>query len=412
MGVSVEIEEERRITTRRILERVQAGRRKTDRERHDVLEDNEGELQGAIKFSTHYVLMLAAVFIIGLTAINSANSFLAPLLHDEKQIDKVAKILADGRSYLTYDLNIETRRLRHEHIRNLDHRPRVAVMGASHWQEGHSDIGGPVKFYNAHVHRDYYEDILAVAGVFARYNKLPDRMVITIRDNQFTPVDDRTDFLWVPTLADYRYMAARLGLASHLAYASGITPQLRQKLSLPLLQANVERYLQAGTKPQASTLMEHPTLDTLRPDGSIQWSYLHNEAFTQERARREALEFAAHKRNNPPMVDPFGLKSVDTLIAFLVKEGVDVQLAHPPFNPIYWDAVQGSPYAEGLKRIEKIAQDLADKYGLKIVGGFNPYKVGCTKEMYIDAEHSRPECLANIARQFMKNLPPVRNDQG
>ncbi len=406
MEAIVNSDEEHRKQIRRILERVQAGRRKTDRERTDLFLGDETPEKAEAR--TQYVLVLAAVLIIGLTAISSANSLLAPLLHDVGKIDKVAQILASDRSYLTYDLNIETRRLRAQHIRNLDHRPRVAILGASHWQEGHSEIGGPVEFYNAHVHRDYYEDILGVTEMLVSSNKLPDRMVITIRDNQFVPVEDRTDFLWVPTLTYYRSMAARLGIPSHKAYVSGFTPQLRQKLSLPLLKANVERYLKAGTKPQASSLIEHPTLDTLRPDGSIQWSQLHNEAFTQERARNEALAFAAQKRDNPPTVDPLGLQSVDKLIAFLVDQGVDVQLAHPPFNPIYWDAVQGSAYADGLKRIEKIAQDLAVKYGLKIVGGFNPYEVGCTKEMYIDAEHSRPRCLANIARQFMKDLPPVR----
>ena len=37
------------------------------------------------------------------------------------------------------------------------------MLGASHWQEAHADLLPGRRFYNAHVHRDYYEDLLAVA---------------------------------------------------------------------------------------------------------------------------------------------------------------------------------------------------------------------------------------------------------
>ncbi|MGI9465329.1 MAG: hypothetical protein ACR2OM_15410, partial [Aestuariivirgaceae bacterium] len=348
-----------------------------------------------------YVLLVAAIFIIALSVVQTANVTLAPLLNDPSKIDEVAGILASDRTYYTYDLNIETRRLRHQHIQRLNRTPEVAVLGASHWQEGHSYLGKHADLYNAHVHRDYYEDILAVTEMFVRYGKLPPKMIITIRDNLFTPVDDRTDFLWVPVLADYRAMATRLGIPAHDAYTNGITPQLRQRLSLPLLQANIERYMRAPIKPYSSTEKSHPTLDTLLPDGSIQWSTLHNEAFTAERSRREALAFAEQRRNHPPVLDEMGVASVDKLLEFLSEAGVEVYLAHPPFNPIYWDTLQGSPYMEGVRRVEDLTKMYAAKYNFKVIGGFNPHKVGCTEEQYIDAEHSRPECLARIIDEFL-----------
>lgn len=386
---------------RRLLPRADNGRREPDRAERELITTEQEPALGFGESAVKYMLLMAMVFVIGLTAVHSANTQLAPLLNSDAKATEIGKVLASGKTYLTYDLNIETRRMKASMIENLDRVPELAVLGASHWQEGHSSIARHVDMFNAHVHRDYYEDILGVTESFVRAGKLPKKMVITIRDNQFKPVEDRTDFLWVPGLGDYRAMAQRLGLPYHNAYADGLTPQLRQKLSLPLLKANIERYLAAPVKPKVSDLEGHPTLDTLLPDGSIIWSTIHQQAFTQGRSRTEALSHAYGLRENPPKIDPLGLRSVDAMLAYLVERGVEVYLAHPPFNPIFWDAVQGSPYAEALEEIEQTTQDLADKYGLEVIGSFNPSDVGCTEDMYIDGEHSNTECLGKVIHQFL-----------
>ena len=203
-------------------------------------------------------------------------------------------------------------------------------------------------------------------------------------------------------------MAERLGVDAHQHYADGLTPQLRQRLSAPLLKANIERHFRASILPHASLEREHPTLDTLLPDGSIRWSDVHQIGYTQERSRAEALGFAFAKRNSPPVIDPKGVKAVDAVFAFLAERGVEVYLTHPPFNPIYWNAVQNSPYMEGLARVEQLTHDFADKHGFKVIGGFDPAPLGCTEEMYIDGEHSNPECLGALVRLFVDEITHPR----
>jgi hypothetical protein len=55
-----------------------------------------------------------------------------------------------------------------------------------------------------------------------------------------------------------------------------------------------------------------------------------------------------------------------------------------------------------LAKVEQLTRDLAAKHGLKIIGSFNPHEVGCDASMYIDAEHSSPECLQKIFDQFTR----------
>jgi len=349
-----------------------------------------------------YFTLLAALFVIGLLGIRVANFELAPLLYDRAEITKVGALLGGGRSYATYDLNVEMRGIRRESIRHLDRTPDAAILGASHWQEGHAELAPDMDLYNAHVHRDYYEDILAVSEMLLEAGRMPRQLIITIRDNTFTPIDDRTDYLWLPAIPDYRRMARRLGIEPHPIYKTQPTPQWRQSLSLPLLNANIERWWSAPSQPHTTAARRHPTLDVLLPDGSIEWSDSHRAAFTVEAAAYKALEFAHQRQNDPPKIDPDGVYAVDRMLDFLTSRGVKVVLAHPPFNPIYFDVVRDAPYMEGLERVMAITRDVAAKYDLDIIGSFDPADVGCTIDMYIDAEHSNPQCLGKIIDEFIE----------
>ena len=245
--------------------------------------------------------------------------------------------------------------------------------------------------------------MLAVTDMYVRHNKLPAEMIITIRDNLFTPIKDRTDFLWLPGIKYYRNMADRLGIEAHSQWETLPVNTWRELVSLPLLWSQASRGLTAPAQPHATDRSRHETLDILLPGGSIVWSDEHKRLFTAERARREALAFADARRNDPPRIDPKGVAHMESLLTFLAENNVKVTLAHPPFNPIFWQAVQGSPYREGLRQVEQLTAGWAEKFNLPIIGGFSPESVGCTADMYIDAEHSNAKCLGMLLKQFTGN---------
>lgn len=381
---------------RRFLTRPEAGRRSEDLQQSVFLGDTGAEIETRHTPGS-YLFLLIATIIIGTVSIRSLNTSLAPMLYDDFHIAASAQQMQNDTNYATYDLNIETRLLRREHLRTLKTVPDLTVMGASHWQEAHGDLMPGVNYYNAHVHRDYYEDIVTVVHWMVKYEKLPQKLVISIRDSQFKSPETRTDFLWVPILSDYSAEAAPyFGITPHRLFDNGLTPQLRQALSLEILVDNVRRYFEADELPHLTKSTTHQSLDILRHDGSIFWSAKHRNSFTSERTISESKSLADGKRDNPPVMDPRGIDAVDRVLAYLQNRGVEVYLAHPPFNPLVWDELQGSPYMEGLKEVEALVAGFSAKYGFKKIGSFNPYDVGCTAEMYIDGEHSSPDCLGRI----------------
>lgn len=350
--------------------------------------------------STRYIALFLVLCVAGITAVWQANRYFSPMLFDQELISEVAQAHIEGKNFGVFDLNINIRDLRNETIERMANTPEVVVLGASHWQEAHVELLEGRDFYNSHVHRDYYEDMLAVTEMWTANGKLPKEMIITIRDNLLTPIKDRTDFLWLPGIKYYREFANRIGLEPHSVWETLPVNTWRELLSMPLLVSQATTMLTAPVKPHATQQRDFTTLDTLLPGGSILWSEEHKRLFTQERARSEAMAFAEARRNDPPKIDPKGVAHMEALFDFLTEKGVKVTLAHPQFNPIFWSGVEGTPYMDGLKKIEDLTQHWAEQYGFDFIGGFAPESVGCTSDMYIDAEHGNPTCLGMLLSQY------------
>ncbi len=360
-------------------------------------EDDDGaESKSGLRFAFAAVALMVA----GLVGVWHANKYFAPMLFDDEMITEVAKTHIQGRNYGVFDLNINIRDLRDETIKRLEKTPEVGILGASHWQEAHTSLLSGVDLYNSHIHRDYYEDMMAMIEIYERHNRLPKNLIITIRDKLLTPVADRTDFLWLPGIKYYRDFAARTGYSAHSMIETLPVQTWRELMNWPILKMHATRHLTAPVMPHATDKDYFQNLDVLLPGGSIKWSQEHLDIFTAERARDEALAFAEASKNSPPKIDPKGVEHMEFLFEYLKEKGITVTLAHPQFNPIFWDEVQGTEYIVGLKKIEDLTKQWAEKYGFGLVGGFAPQDVGCRAEQYIDAEHGDPACLGMLLMQY------------
>ena len=392
--------EKSRSSDRRLLARPEPGRRTSDSARTEIF-PNADEHVVRLSPAVAYATTFAALVAIGIGLVAYGNVRLAPFLYSQEAIDRVAASLAAGNNHTTFDLNIDTRALRRAHIRLLSHTPDVVVFGASHWQEADSSLLPGRTFYNAHVHKDYYEDILSVAEMLTENSRLPKQLIITIRDNTFLPANKRTDSLWLTGVPEYRKMATRLGLRQLPWLDTVPASRIRDMTSLSLLFKNARRLATAHDYPTPTKNPVDEHMDTLRFDGSIVWSGEHRARFSAESSNAAAVAFAESRRNDPPEIDPDGVEAVHRLLGFLRNRQVDVFLAHPPFNPQFYDRVVETPFMQGLHEVIKITRQLAERHNLHVIGSFNPHEVGCDASMYIDAEHSGPACLQKILAEYL-----------
>ena len=346
-----------------------------------------------------YLLLTAGLAALLLAALALANYRLAPLSYSPAAMAEVARTLAAGLNEAVFDLNLDMRELRRQHIARLETTPEVIVLGASHWQEAHANLVPGRRFYNAHVHRDYYEDLLAVVEMLIRHDRLPETMIISIRDMTFLPVERRTDMLWLTALPDYDAMAARLGIEPHPWLETRPVRRWLGLFSLPTLQNHLLRWLTAPDGPGPVTSRSLPTMDVLQVDGSIRWSEAHLVQFTPERRDREVERAVAARRDLELAIDPAAGIAIDRLLGLLTRRGVRVVLIHPPFNPAFYRQIEHSAYGDGLRRVAALTRRLAAAHRATVVGSFDPAVAGCIQDMYFDAEHSGPPCLGRVLQQ-------------
>lgn len=352
-----------------------------------------------------YLAGFALTAIALLAAIGGANTALTPWQHRDSTKQEIAGSLLAGKNYGVFDLNLDIRGIRRAQIAAMQHTPDIVVVGASHWQEAHGNLMPGRDVFNAHVHRDYYDDILAMVELLVKHNRLPRTMVIGIRDATFTRPEDRRDHMWTPFIPEYRAMEVRLGLPQRAWYHDFPTQPVIDRFSLTALASQATRWLKAEEWPAATTAARSATLDTLLADGSIEWADTHTRVFTAERARNLALKHARRMMRNPPVIDPEAVDAVSRTLALLRDRGVHVILAHPPFNPLFFDAVRGSRYAHLLRDVAETTQALAKANGASVVGSFDPRQLDCEERDFIDSEHSRPRCIGRLMRRIAANAP-------
>lgn len=365
-------------------------------QRREVKNVRKLGLNGPLAYSLLCLILIAA----GMAGVWWGNKAYGPEMYADNGLLPAVEAFEKGQNYAVFDLNLNIRKLHELQVSRMTKTPDVVIIGASHWQEAHSDLLKGMTLYNSHIHRDFWEDLLGAPYIFAANNRLPKRMIISIRDNQFRPIPTRPDYLWEPGIANYRLMADKIGVEKENYWTTFPYQRIRQLFSISMLFDNLTRWHNADVRPHATTDVRSETLDTLMPDGSIMWSKAHLAFFSQDRMKREAMALANLRRNDPPQVEARGVAAFEKLLDYLKVQGVTVYLAQPPFNPIYYDNLQGSAYFEGLKKIDALTHDIAARHALKMIGGFNPHVVGCTPDMYIDAEHSNPICLQKIFDEF------------
>ena len=347
-----------------------------------------------------YSLLCLTLIAAGMAGVWLGNKAYGPEMYADNGLMPAVEAFEKGQNYAVFDLNLNIRKLHELQVSRMAVTPDVVIIGASHWQEAHSDLLKGMSLYNSHIHRDFWEDLLGAPYIFAANNHLPKRMIISIRDNQFRPISTRPDYLWEPGIVNYRLMADRIGVEKENYWTTFPYQRIRQLFSISMLFDNLTRWHNANVRPHATTSIRSETLDTLMPDGSIMWSKAHMAFFSQDRMKKEAMALVDLRRNDPPQVEQRGVDTFEKLLDYLKSQGVTVYLAQPPFNPIYYDSLKGSAYFEGLQKVDALTHDIALRHGLKMIGGFDPHKVGCTPEMYIDAEHSNPTCLKKIFDEF------------
>jgi len=370
---------------------------------HDRLVRGKAPVDRAFLASSawNYGALFAGILVLAMATTALGNFVLNPLTYSRAQQVAAADALAAGHNIAIADSNIDWRALRRENIARLGETPDIVIFGGSRWQEASSDVAPGQKLYNAFVSNDHFEDMMAITELLYANHRLPKTLVLSVRFSTFEYLDRRGAWWWKTFAPEYRAMAKRLGVTPHPWYDTIAAGKWAHLLSLDALLGKLEQYRDRQTLWRVTDALSDGTLDVVGSDGALRFSEARLATETADYARRNATTMAALHRTTRLKVDPALVVQLGDLIAFVKRQGVKIVFAQTPFHPVYFAAIQGTPYHEDLQRIEAELDRVATTAGAAVVGSFDAVKEGCAEADYRDFNHARMQCLRRIVAQAL-----------
>lgn len=364
-----------------------------------------------------FLRYLVGLVVAGVAAVAIANYLLDPLHFSTSALRELAATLQSGKNYAVYDANMDFRALRREAVALMTKTPQIIAFGGSRFELATADMFPGKTFYNAFVHNDMYEDLVAFSGLLYDHQRLPRNLIFTVRYKSFLPIDqkwresDEFKNFW----SEYRSMADRLGIAKEplweilpFAYWSNLlsVDNIRRQLSL--------RSKATHQGPVDANSMDD--MDVIHADGSMSFSKEHSASFRDLLFSRgvknmfssassvgEDAEQRAAKMSQLAEwpTDPRRIEGLGKLLAFLEHQGTHVTIAITPFHPAYYRRTAGSPYGKSLAAMEDSVRAVAAANGSSVTGSLDPDKVGCKESSFRDFIHPDAVCLKTVFDQIV-----------
>ena len=134
------------------------------------------------------------------------------------------------------------------------------------------------------------------------------------------------------------------------------------------------------------------------PDGS--------KIYSSEAPGRELKEingFQTYKVSEANDGGWYEEKAVDDFIKLvkLLKGKFNIIFLMTPYHPKVWDLDQ--PIIDLMINIENKIHLIAKELNIKVIGSYNPIKIGCSKNEMFDSMHAKAKCLIKLERKIVEN---------
>ncbi len=97
--------------------------------------------------------------------------------------------------------------------------------------------------------------------------------------------------------------------------------------------------------------------------------------------------------------DDNAINDLTNLVKFLQSK-FNILFVMTPYHPKVWEHQQ--PTVEAMKTIENKVHMLAKQLNVKVIGTYNPVKIGCSKDEFSDGMHATSKCLKKLERKVLK----------
>ena len=131
-------------------------------------------------------------------------------------------------------------------------------------------------------------------------------------------------------------------------------------------------------------------------------SHIYNRAYATRTDEAIAAEFDILRDYSIEKYefDLVAEKKMLELVTWIQKNGVKVIFVLQPYNPDLYSLIADKKQV--ILDIEERFRDLARKYGVELVGSYDPRRVGCSKSEFYDGLHPTSACMTKVFSNLTK----------
>lgn len=302
---------------------------------------------------------------------------------------QMARLSLDGNA-VTTPLNYNERQYQVAVVDEMEELPGTIVIGCSRGMFLGREITGFDDLYNNCVSGACMEDYYALLGLYYRkFSSLPSRIIIETSPWVF--YKDNPEARWVEN-AEYKSAA---GLFYSLLNGKELVEDLDQEnpfLSLSYFQHNVSVFRQSGMaaiKKDGVKISTDISEKAEYPDGSIRYEAKLEEPSEERLAGVKATNGAVTYENSDKMteLDANNIAEYEAILDYLEKNGVEIIIYMQPFSVTQSEYVFDKKTNIVFEDVERYLNDIAERKGIEIVGGYDARDFDISDEYFIDFMH-------------------------
>lgn len=333
------------------------------------------------------IVLFATPFLGILVFVNYFGDAARLFANDYEQ--KMAKIIGTGK-YVTNFGNYDERLCQLELIKLKSIRPKTIIIGSSRTMLFNSSHFPETTFFNNSVSGASMEDIVSIYQIYKEYKKLPQKIIIGIDPWTFNDLSDQNR---------WKSIATYYNRFNHLDSQEGNElMKYKELFSFSYFQSSLKlmpKFLKGNLDP-IPTSNSHNISATKLIDGAL----VYDQLFRQSTAKEIDIRIDEYLEGNIFSIENF--KSISSknwlifnkLIEELQRKNIIVEFIFIPYAPKVYDRVKKN-YSMVLKT-EDIVNQFAKHHKIKVLGSFNPFKLGINKSNFYDGMHCKEGGLTKI----------------
>jgi len=327
----------------------------------------------------------------------------------------VAEKLKAGLNVI-YDTSINDRMVQSSYIKSIGEEKKdltIVVIGSSRALQINNSVFLEKSFFNSSLTGATLEDILAITELYLKNNVNVETVILGVDPWMFNRNNGMEK--WRILEVEYNgFLADNFGfglfdkIALHIRQIKSEKEKIKKYggtlVSLKYFQHSLQekKFDYESTKHQTTENI-YIQMPVKLPDGSLVNSESMRSA-TEEQVRGGVIEYLAHAdvygMESFNQIDPILRSQFGALLASLNKKKINVILFLPPFHPLTYDYLKNHERYKSVVGVEDYLCKIADELGIRLLGSYDPARVGLTGVDFYDFMHPKREAVENL---FLEN---------